>query len=798
MRVSLKWLREFVDIDLDTEELVARLNMSGTKVEAVHLPGRDIEGVIVAEVLDISEHPNADTLTLVDVRTGEGLEQRVVCGARNFKVGDHVPFAQVGASLGDTKIAERKIRGEVSRGMLCSAAELALSKDHSGIYVLGDDAPLGADIVRLLDLDDPIIELEITPNRPDCMGMIGIAREVAALTGSELRLPSAAVAEDDGLSGHVRIEILDGEGCPRYCARYVAGVAVGSSPSWLGVRLTGAGIRPVSNVVDVTNYVMLETGQPLHGFDADKVHERHIIVRRAEENEAFETLDGIQRKLSKDDLLIADPAGPLALAGVMGGLDSEVSDDTTNVIIESAHFDKVSVAFTNQRHQLRTEASARFERGTDPENVVYAATRAAKLIVEHCGGAVASAVEDAYPAPKPRSRIRLRPAQTEALLGVRVPTADQAAALRAIEFDVADEGDVLEVEVPGFRPDVTREADLIEEVARLVGFDKLPSTLPKGWAGGLNRDQRAERALKRVLVDLGLFEAWTPSFMSARDLEALHVEADNPARNAVELMNPMTEDERWLRTTLLPGLLRSASRNLAHGTSGAALFEIARVYEPIGETLPSERLVLSGVCAGERSTKTWLSAERGWDFFAAKGVVDAALGRLGVGPADYDPGKGMPFHPTRVARVRLDDVAIGVIGAVHPDVIAAFDIPAATEAVAFELALEPVFAVLPGRPEVEDLPRFPPVYVDLAIVVDESVPASMVKSLLQRAGAPEVRSVRLFDVYRGEQVRAGKKSLAYALEMRAPDRTLTDEDANEVRERIMSALAEKTGAELRS
>ena len=798
MRVSLKWLREFVDIDLDTEELVAKLNMSGTKVEAVHLPGRDIEGVIVAEVLDISEHPNADTLTLVDVRTGEGREQRVVCGARNFKVGDHVPLAQVGANLGGMQIAERKIRGEVSRGMLCSAAELALSKDHSGIYVLGDDAPLGADIVRLLDLDDPIIELEITPNRPDCMGMIGIAREVAALTGNELRLPSAAVAEDDALNGEVRVEILDVQGCPRYCARYVGGVAVGSSPSWLGARLTGAGIRPVSNVVDVTNYVMLETGQPLHGFDADKVHERHIIVRRADENEVFETLDGVERKLSKDDLLIADPSRPLALAGVLGGLDSEVSEDTTNVIIESAHFDKVSVAFTNQRHQLRTEASARFERGTDPENVVYAATRAAKLIVEQCGGALASTVEDAYPAPRSRARIRLRPPQTDALLGVRVPKADQAAALRAIEFDVDDKGDVLEVEVPGFRPDVTREADLIEEVARLVGFEKLPSTLPKGWAGGLNRAQRAERALKQVLVDMGLFEAWTPSFMSARDLEGLHVEDDNPARSAVELMNPMTEDERWLRTTLLPGLLRSSSRNLAHGAPGAALFEIARVYEPTGEALPSERLVLSGVCAGERSTKTWLSPARGWDFFAAKGVVDAALGRLGVGPAHYEAGKGMPFHPTRVARARLDGVPIGVIGAIHPDVIASFDFPTATEAVAFELALEPVFAVLPGRPEVDDLPRFPPVYVDLAIVVDESVPAAMVESLLRRAGAPEVRSVRLFDVYRGEQVRAGKKSLAYALEMRVPDRTLTDEDANVVRTRIMSALGEKTGAELRS
>jgi len=798
MRVSLDWLREFVDIEIEVEELVTRLSMSGTKVETVHVPGQDIEGVVVAEVLGVSEHPNADTLTLVDVRTGDGSEQRVVCGARNFGVGDRVPLAQVGARLPGMKVAERKIRGEVSRGMLCSASELELSKDHSGIFVLGPDAPLGEDIVALLGLDDPIIELELTPNRPDCMGMVGVAREVAALTGNDLRLPSAAVTEDDELPGDVRIEILDPDGCPRYCARFIDGVTIAPSPSWLGARLTAAGIRPISNVVDITNYVMLETAQPLHGFDASKVNQRHILVRRAEVNEAFTTLDGVERTLAQEDLLIADPTRPLALAGVMGGIDSEVSPDTTSVIVESAYFDKASIAFTSRRHQLRSEASARFERGTDPENVVYAATRAAKLIVEHCGGAISASIADAYPAPRPRSSIRLRPARSESLLGIRAPKSDQAAALRAIGLVVEDKGDVLEVEIPGFRPDLSREVDLIEEVARLAGFKGLPSTLPKGWAGGLDRSQRAERALKRGLVGVGVSEAWTPSFMSDRDLDALGVEDDNPARRAVELRNPMTEDERWLRTTLLPGLMRSSSRNLAHGAPGLSLFEVARVYEPSAEPLPTESLVLSAVFAGQRSPKTWPAAGRAWDLFGAKGILEAVFRHLGVRSPTFDPGKGMPFHPTRVARVRLGDTPVGVLGEIHPDVIEAFEFPVGTTAIAFELALEPLFAALPGRPKVEELPRFPPVYADLAVVVDESVPASLVESVVRRAGAPEVQSAHLFDVYRGEQVRAGKKSLAYALEMRAPDRTLTDEDASAVVSRIVNVLGEKTGAELRS
>ncbi|MDQ3619553.1 MAG: phenylalanine--tRNA ligase subunit beta [Actinomycetota bacterium] len=798
MRVGLNWLREFVDIEIEVEELVTRLSMSGTKVETVHAPGQDIEGVVVAEVLAISEHPNADTLTLVDVRTGDGNEQRVVCGARNFGVGDRVPLAQVGARLPGMKVAERKIRGEVSRGMLCSAAELELSKDHSGIYVLGTDAPLGEDIVALLELDDPIIELELTPNRPDCMGMVGVAREVAALTGKDLRLPSAAVTEDDDLPGDVRVEILDAVGCPRYCARFVDGVATAPSPSWLGSRLTAAGIRPVSNVVDITNYVMLETAQPLHGFDASKVNDHHILVRRAEANEALTTLDGVERTLAEDDLLIADPARPLGIAGVMGGIDSEVSPGTTSVIVESAYFDKASIAFTSRRHQLRSEASARFERGTDPENVVYAATRAVKLIAEHCGGAISSAVADAYPAPQPRASIRLRPARAESLLGARVPKSDQAAALKAIGLVVEDKGGALEVEVPGFRPDLGREVDLIEEVARLAGFEGLPSTLPKGWAGGLERSQRAERALKRCLVGVGLSEAWTPSFMSDRDLDALGVEDDNPARRAVELMNPMTEDERWLRTTLIPGLMRSSSRNLAHGAPGLSLFEIARVYEPNAEPLPEERLVLSAVFAGQRTPKTWPAPGRTWDLFGAKGILQAVFLHLGLQPPIFDPGKGMPFHPTRVARVRLDDTPVGVLGEIHPDVIEAFEFPVGAGAIAFELALEPLFAVLPGRPKVEELPRFPPVYADLAVVVDEEVPASLVESIVRRAGGPDVQSVHLFDVYRGEQVRAGKKSLAYALEMRAPDRTMTDVDASAVLSRIVNVLGEKTGAELRS
>lgn len=796
MRVSLRWLAEFVDVDVPAERLAELLDLSGTKVEAVHRPEGNIRGVVVGEAVTIVDHPNSDKLTLVDVRTDREDVTRVVCGARNFAVGDRVPFAQVGAELPEMAITERKIRGEVSHGMLCSAAELGISKDHSGILVLPPDAELGADVVGLLGLDDTVLELEITPNRPDCMSMIGVAREVAIVLGNELRLPEPGAIGSDGLSNPVRVDIDDPDGCTRYLARYLSGVSIAPSPTWLSARLLAAGIRPVSNVVDATNYVLLEMGQPLHAFDARRVADHHVVVRRARPGERLTTLDGADRELHPDDLLITDPKRVLALAGVMGGEDSEVAADSTDIILESAHFERSSIAFTSRRHLLRSEASARFERGADPEGVADAAARATGLILELAGGTAAAAAADVYPRPYERPRITLRPERTGIVLGAGLARETQTDYLSRLGLDVTEKDDVIEVSVPGFRPDLRREADLIEEVARLAGFERLPSTLPSGRAGMLEPDQVFERTLRRALVGTGLSEAWTSSFMSRADLVRLGLGDDHPAAHLVALENPMSEDESVLRSTLLPGLLRSVALNSARGNRSVALFEVARVYETSDEALPREGLVLGAAMTGARRSPGWLEPERRWGFFEAKGVVDAVLGSSGFPPLAYERVSGAPFHPTRAASVSLDGTVLGVLGELHPAVCERFSVPERT--VAMELALAPLLAALPERVKVAELARFPSVFLDLALIVREDVTAAAVQALIESAGAPELASVRLFDVYRGDQVPEGEKSLAFALELRASDRTMTDDEAVATRDRIVTLLAEEVGARLRA
>lgn len=795
MKVTVKWLKELVDFDLSTAELVEMLDLSGTKVEATNSPGDKISGVVVAEVLNVEAHPNADNLSLVDVRAADGATQRVVCGAKNFSVGDRVPLARVGARLPQLTITERKIRGETSAGMLCSGMELGVSRDHSGILVLPQDATLGEDVVETLGLDDTILELEITLNRPDCMSMLGVAREIAALTGNPLKVPAVGLVGSDDVEAPMSVTIEDARGCPRYVARYVEGVTVGPAPGWMASRLVACGVRPVSNIVDVTNYVLLELGQPLHAFDAARIAQRSIVVRRARRNERMTTLDGVERELHVDDLLIADPRGPLAIAGVMGGGESEVSAATTDVIIESAYFDPTSIAFTARRHLMRTEASARFERGMDPAMAPVAAARAAQLMVELAGGRASSTVVDEYPRPLERARIRLRPTRTNKLLGIDISPEEQARSLRSIELEVDDATGVLDVRVPTFRPDLTREVDLVEEVGRLHGFHELPSTLPPGRAGGLTRIQLSERALRHVLVGFGVFDAWTPSLISERDIDRLQLEPDHPAHRMVKTWNPMTEDEAAMRTTLLPSLLKAVAHNHAHGVGSIALFEIAKVYEPALDELPREAQVVAAVLAGSRRRRGWNERGRNWDFFAAKGVIEAMLSALGVDEATFAQGRSMPFHPTRAASVSIGGTLLGVIGEIHPDVCDAFEVPPG--AVAFELALAPVLAALPDRVRAVAPPRFPAVLIDLAVVVDESVPAESVRSVIREAGAPELVSARLFDVYQGDQVPDGRKSLAFALELRDPERTLTDEDAVAVRDRILPALRERTGADLR-
>ena len=795
MRFPLSWLKEYVDIDVSPEELKDLFNFSGMKVETMESPGAEIEGVVVAEVLNIVAHPNADTLSLVDVRWADKEEQRVVCGAKNFAVGDRVPLARVGAKLPGVEITERKIRGEVSRGMLCSGAELGVSKDHSGIMILPADTELGADVVKTLGLDDVIFDLEITPNRGDSMGLIGIAREVAALLGTEFRIPKLHVPPSD-VSNPIEVRIDDPSACRRFVARYIEGVTIGPSPSWMAARLLASGVRPISNVVDITNYVLLETSQPLHAYDAREITDNKIQVRRAKPGEKVTTLDGVERTMNPDDLLITDTKRPLGIAGVMGGENSEVADDTTTVVLEVANFDSASVSHSSRSHKLWTEASARFERGADPEGAAYAAARACMLFAELAGGRVSSDVVDEYPSPpKPRS-VTLRPSRTDHLLGYEVPEDEQVSLLRSIGFEVETAGNLLKVGVPSFRPDIQREVDLIEEVARLAGFDRLPATIPKGHAGGLTAEQQAERRVHQILSGAGLSEAWTPSLVAPKDIDTLGLPADHPARKMVVLAHPMTEDQSVLRTTLLPSLLRSVARNVAQRAPGVALYEIARIYEPSTEELPQEAGVIAAAFTGERAGKHWRAAPGRWDFYSAKGVLEALLDGLRLETPRFRPVTGYPFHPTRAAAVSLNTAPLGALGELHPEVCERFDVPEGT--VAFELALGPILAALPPRPQVELLDKYPAIYIDLAFVVDADVPAERIGDLIAKAGEPEVVNSVLFDIYTGEQIPAGKKSLAYSLELRVGDRTLTDEDAEGVRDRILGAVRERTGAELRT
>ena len=796
MRVPLRWLEEFVAVDVPVERLAELLDLSGTKVETLHKPSGEIGGVIVAEVLDITSHPNADNLSLVQVRTDSADTQRVVCGAKNFAVGDRVPLAQVGARLPEMEITERKIRGEVSRGMLCSAAELGVSTDGSGILLLPADAQPGTDVVSLLGLDDTVLELEITPNRPDCMSIFGVAREVSAVLRNELKVPASELGPTGSTHSPVKVDIDDAEGCPRYLARYLTDVAVGPSPAWMTSRLLSVGVRPISNVVDATNYVLFELGQPLHAFDASKVHDQHIIVRRARRGERMLTLDGQDRELHPDDLLITDKKKGLAIAGVMGGGDSEVSTETTTIILESAHFQSASIAFTSRRHGLRTEASARFERGSDPEIVGLAAARAAGLIATLAGAKVSDAATDVYPQPIERRTIRLRPQRVASVLGAGVATQQQVQHLSALGLGVTERGETIDVEVPTSRPDLTREIDLVEEVGRLAGFERLPTTLPPGRSGRLSRDQALDRALRRMLSDLGLDEAWTSSFMSSADVERLGIVGEGPAASMVRLSNPMSEEETAMRTTLLPGLLGAVATNERQRAPGVALFEIARVYEPTDQQLPREASVVGAVLSGAKKMAGWDGPEEGWSYFDAKGIVEALFSSLRLDQPVFERVNGLPFHPTRAAAVTFRGSTCGAVGELHPEVLQRWGIERPVMAV--ELALAPLLDALPAKVKVGELSRFPSNFVDIAVVLDGDIPADRPAQVIREAGAPELASLRLFDIYEGDQIPSDKKSLAFALELRAPDGTVTDAEAAQVRERIVTALSERLGAQLRA
>jgi phenylalanyl-tRNA synthetase beta chain len=813
MRLPLEWLHSYCDPGLPADALAERLALTGTEVDRIHTHGvPTVDAFVVGRVETAEQHPDADRLRVCTVEVAPGDVRQIVCGAPNVAAGQTVPVGLVGAVMPDgTKLKRAKLRGQESNGMILSERELEIGADHDGIMVLPDGIEPGTPLGEVLPIATDVLELEITPNRPDCLGVYGVAREVHAATDAELRPPEWA--EDPGEPGPVpgvRIDVEDRELCPRFTARLFEDVTIGPSPAWLKARLMAAGQRPINNVVDITNYVMLATGQPLHAFDFDLVAGGHLVVRRAKPGERMTTLDGVERTLDERMVIICDDEGPTSIAGVMGGQRSEVQPTTTRVLMEAATWNGPNIQRTSTRLGLRSEASGRFEKGLQPEQAMDGQALAHRLMVELCGArSVGGTVDVGGPGPEPPT-IALRDARVARLLGAEVPRAESARILRALGFAVADREDGLDVTVPVWRrADVTREADLIEEVARLWGLEKLPVTLPsrRGASGRLEPGQRLRRHAEDALAGAGLYESQGWSFAAPDVVDRLQLPADDPRHAAVRLRNPMSEDQSVLRTTLLASVLDAMRRNRSRGVGDLRLFEYGNVYlaqpragektpaEQRSEPLPEERMHVAALLTGAVRPATWRDgAPPAADFFAAKSVLGVLMAALRVEWAVERAAE--PFlHPGRAARVLVgpEREPAGWLGEVHPGVAARWDL----ETVAgFELewgVLERAAVTVPGY---EDMTSFPAVRQDLAATLPDDVPAADVLAAVREAGGPLLRAAEVFDVYRGEQVGEGRTSLALRLEFRAGDRTLTDEEVAQRRAKIVAAI-ERLGGELR-
>ena len=799
MRVPVQWLHEYCRPDLDATALADRLAMTGTEVERVeHYGVQALEQFVVGRVLATEPHPDADRLRVCIVDVGEGEPSQIICGAPNVAAGQTVAVAKPGAVMPDgTRLKVAKLRGQASHGMILAEDEVGIGTEHDGIMVLEADGLRPGEPLRdVLPIATDVLELEITQNRPDCLGVYGVAREVHAATGAALA--PAPWTEDPGTPGEldaVRITVEDPQLCPRFTARAFENVRIGPSPRWLKARLMAAGQRPISNVVDITNYVMLLTGQPLHGFDLDQVAGAELNVRRASAGEQMQTLDGQTRTLTEDMVLIADGEGPTSIAGVMGSARSEVGLGTTRVLMEAATWNGPNIHRTSLKLGLRTEASGRFEKQLEPEQAMEAQAVATRLMTQLCDARLLPGTIDIGGPGPPPAMIRLRDARISGLLGVEVPRERSSQILRALEFSTADAPDGLDVTVPAFRRgDVTREADVIEEVARLGVLQDLPATLPPrhGASGRLSAEQRLRRRASDALAAQGLHETVGWSFASAEQSERLRI-GDRPA---VALANPMSREQSRLRTTLIGGLLDSARRNRARGASALRLFEAGAVYLPGDDPLPREPYRIAALITGPVRAPTWREqTPPAADFFAAKGVLAGLLDSLRA-PWSIEAGSPEPFlHPGRAVRVLVADEPAGWIGEIHPQVSQAWDF---TDPLAgFEVDFATVAARVADA-TFHDITSFPEVREDLAVIVPDAVSSATVVAVALKAGQPLLAAAEVFDVYRDpDRIGAGKVSLALRLTFRASDRTLTDDEVAARRRKIVVALSQQLQGHVR-
>jgi phenylalanyl-tRNA synthetase beta chain len=797
LKISLNWLREFVAVELTAEVLAERLTMAGLEVESITAHGT-YEHIVAGRIVGLEPHPRADKLVVCAVDAGSNGTLSVVSGAPNLEAGIRVAVALPGATLADgTAVEPVEIRGVSSAAVLLSERELDLSADHSGVMTLGDEATPGASMAKILGTADVVLEVAITPNRGDCLSVVGIAREVAALTGVRLRVPTSRLSEKAPASAEsIRVEIRDADVCRRYVARVIRGVKVGPSPQWMRARLEALGVRAINNVVDVTNYVMLERGQPLHAFDLARLAGGLIIVRRAGGPVRFRTLDDVDRELEPDDLVIADAENPVALAGIMGGAASSVGATTTDVLLEAAYFSPAAIRRTSRRLGLRSESSLRFERGVDLEGVATAADRAAELFARTARGQVAAGRVDAYPNPASRLDVLVRSERTNRMLGTSFPVAEIGQLLRRVSAAVkaTGRGGYL-CRVPSYRSDLTREADFIEEIARIGGYDRIPPTQPRAAlaATGDRPARRLESRMRDLLAAQGLNEMICRRFVSTEWNRRVSGLAPSGVRG-IGLRNPMSTDAMEMRVSLLPGLLAVVAHNRRQGESWVRSFEIGNVFWTDGTI--RERKVIGGVLLGSVPQRGLLGDSRPESFYDAKGVVEALLEGLGVAPVRWGALELPSFlHPGKAATVRREADVLGYAGGLHPEVAKAADVG---DAWGFELDFAKLESYARRRFTFQPLPKYPAIVRDLAIVADETFEAQAVLETIDVCSDLPVESAQLFDLYRGDPLPAGKKSLAYSIAYRDPSRTLTDEEVNRLHQSLIERITRQLGVALRA
>ena len=818
MKVPVRWLKDLVPVEMSSEEIAQRLTMAGLEAEGIEKIGIDWDKIYVGTVLKVDQHPDADRLVLATIRAGE-IEQTVVTGAPNIEAGQKVAFAQLGARLVDPYSEEpkmmtlkaNKIRGVRSEGMACSEKELGLSDEHEGILILDEDAPEGTPLRDHLGED--VIEFEITPNLVHAFSMVGIARELGALAATSVTFPDLtdlSVAEDTPQLVDIQAPDL----CYRYVGVVIENVHVEPSPSWMQRRLNAAGVRPINNIVDITNYVMLEWGQPLHAFDRTDLAEGRIVVRRATDGEQMETLDHVHRKLTSDDLVIADAERPVAIAGVMGGVDSEISDDTTTLLLESASFNMLSIRHTAREQKLRTEASSRFERGLDPNLAMTAARRATALIKQLCPNATVTEIADQYPAPREQKTVVMPRSEIKRLLGVDFPDDQVIGVLQRLELSpkhVENDGQPgIQVSVPTYRNDINLKADVVEEVARVIGYESLPETLPVGQTAPVMIDPVLEfvRGIQDSLSAAGMNEVITYPMLDDAELALLNPDGDEmPAQLGlarrpdipfVKAMNPLRSEWRQMRPTMLPAILRNVAENLKYNPL-VSVFETGRVYLPEGiDQLPDERRTLCAAIAGTFNPANLHEQAREADFFDLSGILAQLFEEIGAKNVELRQGSHPSMHPGRAAEIVADNTVIGIAGELHPIVAEQFEIDRNQRVAIAEIDLPLLMELGVEKFAYRPVSRYQPVQQDFAIVVDEATPAGSVQRVLENATQPMSTSVQLFDVYRGESIGEGNKSLAFRVTLAAPDRALQDKDIDKIRKRVEKQLKQQVKGALRS